>query len=345
DILERPERKRSTMTTLDINGKAVSLEVPADTPLLWALRDELGLTGTKFGCGMALCGARTVHLAGTPTRACVTPISAAQRKKVTTIGAIAATPIGKRVEEAWHHARHTRGGARGPVRSQWARRDARWRADPHRDVHDRSESLSLGGGPAAGRRRRRRRARARQCPGGDLGPPRSSPSARPSRWRRRSVSTAPPGSTKRFGTARASSTTPRWWPRSSRPVRLKRFSGRSRTFRGGRRDRLARGDGWWRRSTHPQADPRRRDVPARRAEDARMVRRLRLQEHHGVVHEVWVPAGACIPCRDGRIARPARAGDRPAHARRGARHRGRHAGGDPRSQAVRLLHELVRYTR
>ena len=88
------------MTTLDINGKAVSLEVPADTPLLWALRDELGLTGTKFGCGMALCGACTLHLDGTPTRACVTPISAAQGKKVTTIEAIGATPIGKRVEEA-----------------------------------------------------------------------------------------------------------------------------------------------------------------------------------------------------------------------------------------------------
>ena len=69
------------MTRLDINGKAVNLEeVPADTPLLWVLRDELGLTGTKFGCGMALCGACTVHLDGTPTRACVTPISAAQGK-------------------------------------------------------------------------------------------------------------------------------------------------------------------------------------------------------------------------------------------------------------------------
>src|SRR5206468_12620938 len=101
DILERPERKRSTMTTLDINGKAVSLEVPADTPLLWALRDELGLTGTKFGCGMALCGACTVHLDGTPTRACVTPISAAQGKKVTTIEGIDATPVGRRVEAAW----------------------------------------------------------------------------------------------------------------------------------------------------------------------------------------------------------------------------------------------------
>jgi len=90
------------MRRLDINGKAVNLEeVPADTPLLWVLRDELGLTGTKFGCGMALCGACTVHLDGTPTRACVTPISAAQGKKVTTIEAIGATPIGKRIEEAW----------------------------------------------------------------------------------------------------------------------------------------------------------------------------------------------------------------------------------------------------
>jgi len=89
------------MTQLDINGKTVSLEVPADMPLLWVLRDELGLTGTKFGCGMALCGACTVHLDGTPTRACVTPISAAQGKKVTTIEAIGATPIGKRVVAAW----------------------------------------------------------------------------------------------------------------------------------------------------------------------------------------------------------------------------------------------------
>src|SRR6266850_1240655 len=74
---ETPEGKIH-MRRLDINGKAVNLEeVPADTPLLWVLRDELGLTGTKFGCGMALCGACTVHLDGTPTRACVTPISTA----------------------------------------------------------------------------------------------------------------------------------------------------------------------------------------------------------------------------------------------------------------------------
>jgi isoquinoline 1-oxidoreductase alpha subunit len=89
------------MVTLDINGKTVTLDVPPETPLLWALRDELDLTGTKFGCGMALCGACTVHLNGTPTRSCVTPISAAAGKPVTTIEAIGATPIGRRVQAAW----------------------------------------------------------------------------------------------------------------------------------------------------------------------------------------------------------------------------------------------------
>ena len=89
------------MVTLDINGKTVTLDVPPETPLLWALRDELDLTGTKFGCGMALCGACTVHLDGTPTRSCVTPISAAAGKPVTTIEAIGATPIGRRVQAAW----------------------------------------------------------------------------------------------------------------------------------------------------------------------------------------------------------------------------------------------------
>ena len=89
------------MTTLDLNGKTVDIDVPADTPLLWVLRDELGLAGTKFGCGMALCGACTVHLDGTPTRSCVTPISTAAGKKITTIEAIGTTPIGARVEAAW----------------------------------------------------------------------------------------------------------------------------------------------------------------------------------------------------------------------------------------------------
>src|SRR5437867_9464275 len=90
------------MTRLDINGKAVNLEeVPPDTPLLWVLRDELGLTGTKFGCGMALCGACTVHLDGQAVRSCMTPLSAVANKKVTTIEAIEADKVGKAVQTAW----------------------------------------------------------------------------------------------------------------------------------------------------------------------------------------------------------------------------------------------------
>src|SRR5438105_2891723 len=73
------------MTQLDINGRMVSLEVSADTPLLWVLRDHLGMTGTKFGCGMALCGACTVHLDGAAVRSCVLPLSAVLGKAVTTI--------------------------------------------------------------------------------------------------------------------------------------------------------------------------------------------------------------------------------------------------------------------
>jgi len=88
-------------TTLNVNGKAVTVEVPDDTRLLWTLRDVLGMTGTKFGCGMALCGACTVHLDGAPTRACITPISAAVGKKITTIEAIGADNVGKRVQAAW----------------------------------------------------------------------------------------------------------------------------------------------------------------------------------------------------------------------------------------------------
>jgi isoquinoline 1-oxidoreductase alpha subunit len=89
------------MTTLNINGKPHQIDLPADTPLLWALRDNLGLTGTKFGCGMALCGACTVHLDGEPVRACVTPISAATGKKIVTIEAIDQDPTGKKVQQAW----------------------------------------------------------------------------------------------------------------------------------------------------------------------------------------------------------------------------------------------------
>ena len=89
------------MTTLTINGKTHQIDLPADTPLLWALRDTLGMTGTKFGCGMALCGACTVHLDGEPTRACVTPVSAAVGKQIVTIEAINQDATGKKVQEAW----------------------------------------------------------------------------------------------------------------------------------------------------------------------------------------------------------------------------------------------------
>ena len=89
------------MTSLNINGKRYTVDLPEDTPLLWALRDQLGLTGTKFGCGMALCGACTVHVGGQPTRSCITSISAVANKKVTTIEAIGTDKIGKAVQAAW----------------------------------------------------------------------------------------------------------------------------------------------------------------------------------------------------------------------------------------------------
>ena len=89
------------MITLSINGKDHTVDVPPDMPLLWVLRDVIGLTGTKFGCGMALCGACTVHLDGQPIRSCVTPVSAATGKRITTIEAIGETPAGKKVQQAW----------------------------------------------------------------------------------------------------------------------------------------------------------------------------------------------------------------------------------------------------
>ena len=89
------------MTTLNINGRSTTVEAPDDTPLLWVLRDHVGLTGTKFGCGMALCGACTVHLEGSPVRACQIPLSVAAGKKVTTIEGIGATKTGKAVQTAW----------------------------------------------------------------------------------------------------------------------------------------------------------------------------------------------------------------------------------------------------
>ncbi|MDP2393283.1 MAG: (2Fe-2S)-binding protein [Methylococcaceae bacterium] len=89
------------MTTLTINGKPRQIDLPEDTPLLWALRDHLGLTGTKFGCGMSLCGACTVHVDGEPTRACVTPVSSVVGKNIVTIEAIDQDAIGQKVQDAW----------------------------------------------------------------------------------------------------------------------------------------------------------------------------------------------------------------------------------------------------
>jgi isoquinoline 1-oxidoreductase subunit alpha len=86
---------------LSVNGKTVSVDADPSTPLLWALRDNLGMTGTKFGCGMALCGACTVHLNGQAVRSCMTPISAAAGQKITTIEAQATDRVGKVVTDAW----------------------------------------------------------------------------------------------------------------------------------------------------------------------------------------------------------------------------------------------------
>lgn len=89
------------MIKLTINGKAHQLDVAPDTPLLWALRDTLQMTGTKYGCGQALCGACTVHVEGSPVRACMTPVSAVAGRKITTIEAIDTQRVGKAVQEAW----------------------------------------------------------------------------------------------------------------------------------------------------------------------------------------------------------------------------------------------------
>ncbi len=89
------------MVTLHINGKDVQVDADPATPLLWALRDNLNMTGTKFGCGAALCGACTVHINGEPVRSCSTPISAAAGRKITTIEAIEDDKVGKAVQQAW----------------------------------------------------------------------------------------------------------------------------------------------------------------------------------------------------------------------------------------------------
>jgi len=87
--------------TLKINGTDHSVDVDGDTPLLWVLRDVLGMTGTKFGCGKALCGACTVHMDGAPTRSCITSIDSVGNAAITTIEAIGETPTGKAIQTAW----------------------------------------------------------------------------------------------------------------------------------------------------------------------------------------------------------------------------------------------------
>jgi isoquinoline 1-oxidoreductase alpha subunit len=89
------------MITLDVNGNQLTADVADDTPLLWVLRDALKLTGTKFGCGMSLCGACTVHIDGAATRSCALSVSAAVGRKITTIEHVATGEVGKAVQDAW----------------------------------------------------------------------------------------------------------------------------------------------------------------------------------------------------------------------------------------------------
>jgi isoquinoline 1-oxidoreductase alpha subunit len=87
--------------TLNVNGRSRNLDVPDDMPLLWTLRDVLKLTGTKFGCGVGLCGACTIHIDGQPARSCMTPASAAVNKRITAIEAVGTTSAGKKIQAAW----------------------------------------------------------------------------------------------------------------------------------------------------------------------------------------------------------------------------------------------------
>jgi len=89
------------MITLSVNGRSHDLDVPADMPILWTLRDVLYMTGTKFGCGMALCGACTVHLDRVAIRSCITPVASVGDSAITTIEAIGATAAGAKIQKAW----------------------------------------------------------------------------------------------------------------------------------------------------------------------------------------------------------------------------------------------------
>jgi isoquinoline 1-oxidoreductase subunit alpha len=99
--LARIEAQEADMIDVSVNGKTQRVDADPDTPLLWVIRESLGLTGTKYGCGMALCGACTVHLDGAPVRSCVTPVSAARGKRVTTIEGLAQGGRLHPVQDAW----------------------------------------------------------------------------------------------------------------------------------------------------------------------------------------------------------------------------------------------------
>ncbi|MFC0406921.1 (2Fe-2S)-binding protein [Roseomonas elaeocarpi] len=87
--------------SLSVNGATHAVDVPADMPLLWVLRDVIGLTGTKFGCGVAQCGACTVHLEGNPVRSCILPVGSIGQRQVVTVEAVGQSPVGKKIQEAW----------------------------------------------------------------------------------------------------------------------------------------------------------------------------------------------------------------------------------------------------
>jgi isoquinoline 1-oxidoreductase alpha subunit len=96
-----PRQEDALAFIIKVNGNTHSIDVDGDTPLLWVLRDVLGMTGTKFGCGMALCGACTVHVGGEPTRSCITPIDSVGAAEITTIEAIGTTVAGAKIQKAW----------------------------------------------------------------------------------------------------------------------------------------------------------------------------------------------------------------------------------------------------
>ena len=151
--------------TIKVNGNTHSVDVDGDTPLLWVLRDVLGMTGTKFGCGMALCGACTVHVDGVATRSCITPIDSVGNSAITTIEAIGTTAAGARIQKAWLDREvvamrllpvgpdHVGFGAAGEQpasdRFRYRRRDVRQHL-PLRDLHPHSRSDQAGGSELTG---------------------------------------------------------------------------------------------------------------------------------------------------------------------------------------------------